>query len=206
MLEYPAYLVLGIGTEIGKTFLASSLCKKNPRIKAIKPVLSGFVDDNKSDSALLLNAMQMDINFSNLNSISPWRFEKPISPNFAGYVDYKKLLEFCKNKINLTIKSKTILLIEGAGGIMSPINNNKTFIDVAHDLDLPIILVTSNYLGSISHTLCALQLIKSKKLKLSKIILNNNNNPPISELEFINCINNFYNFEIQEIADFIKNS
>ena len=165
MLELPAYLVLGIGTEIGKTFLTCALCKRTPRIKAIKPVLSGFVNDNKSDSSLLLQAMNLEVNFLNLESISPWRFEKPISPNFAGYVDYQKLLEFCKNKINLSIKSQNVLLIEGAGGIMSPINNHKTFIDIAHDLDLPIILVTSNYLGSISHTLCALELIKSKKLK-----------------------------------------
>ena len=57
---------------------------------------------------------------------------------------------------------------------MSPINNSKTFKDLALNLDIEIILITSNFLGSLSQTLCAIEVIKKYHLKIHKIIVNNN--------------------------------
>lgn len=206
MLDLPTYLIVGIGTDIGKTYLTTNLCRQNKKIHAIKPVITGFSNDGKSDSALILEAMGLKNNKSNLDEISPWRFEKPISANFAGEIKYGDLLKFCSAKIEEKIKLQSTLLIEGAGGLMSPITAKKTFVNLAQDLDLPIILVTANYLGSISHTLCALEVIKNKKLKISYIVVNELNKGPISNSEFIKCLKNFSDCKIFELNNFVKKS
>ena len=56
MLEEKSYIVLAVGTDIGKTFLVENLCKKNSKYNAIKPIITGFINDNNSDSAKILNA------------------------------------------------------------------------------------------------------------------------------------------------------
>ncbi len=206
MLEDQAYIVLGVGTDIGKTFLVENLCKKNSKYHAIKPVITGFKKDGNSDSERILKALKIKINKSSLDAISPWRFKKPISPNFLGKICENEVTKFCIKNIEKSQKNQKILLIESAGGVMTPINNNFTFLDLAKNLNLPILLVTSNYLGAISHTLCSLEAIKSKNLIISKIIVNEHQTMPIKTLKFIDCLNNFCDYKIVSVKNFIKNS
>ena len=190
MLKDKSYIVLGVGTDIGKTFLVENLCQNNSKYYAIKPVITGFNNDGKSDSEKILNALKIKINSSSLDKISPYRFKKPISPNFLGNICENEIIKFCINNIENCQKNQKILLIESAGGVMTPINNNFTFLDLAKSLNLPILLVTSNYLGAISHTLCCLEAIKNKNLKISKIIVNEHQIMPIKTSKFIDCLNN----------------
>ena len=206
MLEEKSYIVLAIGTDIGKTFLVENLCKKNSNYFAIKPVITGFNGDGNSDSEKILTALRLQINKNNLDKISPWRFKKPVSPNFLAQISAEEIIKFCQKNIEKAQKDKKILLIESAGGVMTPINNNFTFLDLAQALKLPILLVTSNYLGAISHTLCSLESIKNKKLKISKIIVNEHQKMPIKTAKFIDCLNNFCEYEIMSMKNFIKNS
>jgi dethiobiotin synthetase len=206
MLEEQSYIVLAVGTDIGKTFLVENLCKKNPNYFAIKPVITGFNGDGTSDSERILKASGLQINKNNLDKISPWRFKKPISPNFLAQISQNEIIEFCLKNIEKAKKDKKILLIESAGGVMTPINNNFTFLDLAHALKLPILLVTSNYLGAISHTLCSLESIKNKNLKISKIIVNEHQIMPIKTIKFIDCLNNFCDYKVVSMKNFIKNS
>jgi len=201
-----SFIVLAIGTDIGKTFLVENLCKKNSKYTAIKPVITGFNKDGTSDSEKILNALNLKINKNNLDEISPWRFKKPISPNFITQISQDKIIEFCKKNIEKSKKKNQILLIESAGGVMTPINDNFTFLDLASVLKLPILLVTSNYLGAISHTLCCLESIKNKNLKISKIIVNEHQKMPIKTIKFIDCLKHFCNHEIVSMENFIKNS
>jgi dethiobiotin synthetase len=212
MFKNSVYLVLAIGTNIGKTHFVCLALKKNKKIKAIKPLISGFVkQDENSDTAKIINAMGLENNLKNIKKISPWRFKKPLSPNFAGKVDYNSLLEFCQNAIDNAKKDNVKLLIEGAGGVLSPITNNETFLDLASDLKLPIILITSNYLGALSHTISAIESILNRHLKLKFVILNDDCCGPISDKNFINCLKKFTqnqvcNFKIISIKNFIKKS
>jgi dethiobiotin synthetase len=206
MLKDKSYIVLGVGTDIGKTFLVENLCQNNSKYYAIKPVITGFNNDGKSDSEKILNALKIKINSSSLDKISPYRFKKPISPNFLGNICENEIIKFCINNIENCQKNQKILLIESAGGVMTPINNNFTFLDLAKSLNLPILLVTSNYLGAISHTLCCLEAIKNKNLKISKIIVNEHQIMPIKTSKFIDCLNNFCDYEIISMKNFIKNS
>lgn len=169
MLQKKNYLILAIGTDIGKTFLVENLCKVLPDVDAIKPIASGFrKGDKNSDTAKISAALGK----KNFDEITPWRFEKAVSPHLAGKINYSEVKKFCAAKISAAKKQNKFLLIEGAGGVMTPISDKKTFLDLAADLKIPVLLVSANYLGSISHTLCAIEALKSRKISVEKIIIN----------------------------------
>ncbi len=177
MLKSKIYFIAAIGTDSGKTFFVENICCKLRREKksvmAIKPIVSGFHDgDKNSDPAKILSALDLEISKKNLDLISPWRFEKAISPHLAGKINFEKVKNFCLEKISLAKKQKQFLFIEAAGGVMSPINDEKTFLDLAAELKIPLLLITENYLGSIGHTFCAIEALKSKKISIEKIIIN----------------------------------
>ncbi len=178
-VEHRQYLILGIGTDVGKTFLVQNLCKIfQNRIHVIKPVVSGHLDEDlNSDSAKILSSLGILISKKNLDSISPWRFKSAISPHLASKAEGKKISfsevkKFCSKKISIAEKQNKILLIEAAGGVMTPITDKKTFLDLAEELKIPVLLVSADYLGSISHTLCAVEALKSRKVLVEKIIVN----------------------------------
>ena len=179
MPKAQSYLILGIDTDIGKTFFTESLCKdlrkKKIAISAIKPIVSGFtMDDKNSDSVRILSALGRKISKETLDEISPWRFKEPVSPHLAGKINFSEVVKFCREKIAAAQKNNEFLFIEAAGGVMTPITDKKTFLDLAYALGIPTLLVSANYLGSISHTLCAANALQNKKVPLKKIILNEN--------------------------------
>ncbi|MFT6105818.1 MAG: dethiobiotin synthetase [Rickettsiales bacterium] len=176
------FFVTGTGTDIGKTFVLEKLSNKllleGKKINLIKPIISGFSgDDPNSDSAKILKILGKDLNEENLNKISPYRFDAPLSPNIAASIenkniDFEELVFFCQNRIAEARKNNYYLLIEGAGGVMTPIDNNKTFADLMFALKIPAILVTGNYLGTISHTLTAIKSLEVHGIEIAKIIFN----------------------------------
>ena len=158
--------ITSTGTNIGKTYLTNLLIQRammlNYRIKAIKPIISGFNINNldESDSGIILKALGK--NKSYLDKISPWRFETPLSPDMAANIakkeiNFKELISFCNSHI--ISKDEDILVIEGVGGTMVPINNKFTILDLMKSLDIPIILTIGSYLGTISHTLNAYEVL-----------------------------------------------
>ena len=169
-----SFLILGIGTEIGKTFLVENLCKKIPNSRAIKPVITGFDPKNFSisDSAKILSSMRVKVSLENIAEISPWRFSQPVAPCFAGKIDFFEVVKFCQNQIRIAKKSNCHFFIESAGGVMTPITYEHSFIDLAIALEIPVLLVAANYLGAISHTLTAVLALESKNIKISKILVN----------------------------------
>lgn len=205
MLKSKIYLILGIGTDIGKTFFIENLCRKIPTAKAIKPIASGCVDDDiNCDSAKILSAMNLELNKKNLDKISPWRFEMPASPHFAGKVNYEELLNFCTSEIDDAKKNDDFLFIESAGGVMSPINNEKTFLDLARDLKIPVILISANYLGAISHSLTAIEVLKKNNIFIEKIVLNENFISIVENIKIAKTISSFSQVEVTEMSKFFN--
>lgn len=182
ILKNKIYFIAGIGTDIGKTFLVEKICTKLQKEKiafnAVKPIISGFCDDDlQSDSAKILRILKKDFTKENFDEISPWRFKAAISPNLAALqenkeIDFLQVVNFCQEKIYEAIKLDQFLFIEAAGGVMTPITNDKTFLNLISELQVEVLLVSANYLGSISHSLCAVESLKSKGI-LPEIILVN---------------------------------
>ena len=177
-LKEKIYLIFAIGTDLGKTFFVENLLKNTKNSFAIKPIISGFDEgDLNSDSAKILQALNLQITADNFNWISPWRFKEPVSPHFAGEIsgkeiDFSQVVDFCKKNIEKAKANDSYLFIETAGGVMSPINYEKTFLDLASELKLPILLIGANYLGAISHILTAFNALKNSNNIVEKIIIN----------------------------------
>jgi len=180
------YFITATGTDSGKTFLTCALTwqlrLRGLRVQALKPVASGVTQDlQSSDAGQLLAAQEMPI--SSINQICPWRFCAPLSPDMAARKEgvlfsFDDLITFCN-----TPSDADIQLVEGVGGVMSPITDKHTLLDWMEALSIPTILVAGSYVGSISHTLSALQALHSRGLNVHCIILNESINSAANLLE-----------------------
>lgn len=176
----PAVFITATGTDIGKTFvtagLARHLCTHGRKVAVLKPVVSGFdiAALTASDSAALLEAAGQRPDLGTIESISPWRFAEPLSPDMAGRlegeaIDFPGLVAFCRAAIE---NADDVLLIEGIGGLMVPFTANKTVLDLIEALRLPSILVAGTYVGTLSHTLTALDVMARRGVGPSALVLN----------------------------------
>ena len=204
-------LVAAIDTDIGKTYLIEQIIKKFTNINVIKPIISGFnLEDKNNDLYKIIKNLNIEYNINNINKICPWRSSIAASPHIAikDQINYDKLVAFCNNNIRQSKKDCKNLLIESAGGIMSPINNDKTFINLANDLNIKLILLTSNFLGSLSQTLCAIYALRQYKLKIHRVVVNNlakGPNSMMSDDNFIEYITNYCKIKPIKIANYLKN-
>jgi dethiobiotin synthetase len=177
----PAFFVTATGTDIGKTFVSAGLIRhwraKGLMAQAFKPLVSGIDDADPagSDPAALLDAMGQDVTPTTLDAISPWRFRAPLAPNMAAAlegkaVDYAGLLTACRTRIaNATHNAP--LLVEGVGGLMAPVDDDRTVLDWLRALELPVLLVAGSYLGSISHTLTALTVLADRGQRVAGLVV-----------------------------------
>ncbi len=171
-------LISSVGTGVGKTLVTSILCHQLTQagrsVLAIKPVVSGFVpDDPDSDPSLILKSAGKSPDPEAIAAIAPWRFALPVSPHLAALregrtVVLDEVAAFCRDCARA---GRGILLIEGAGGIMSPLGTRCTVLDLAVSLGHPVVIVTGSYLGAISHTLTALAAVGSRGLSVRGVVV-----------------------------------
>ena len=167
------YFVTGIGTDVGKT-LVSAILVESLHADYWKPVQAGDLENT--------DTMKVQALVSNVRSqfhAEAYRLSKPMSPHAAAAID------------GITIELKNIsvpntsnpLVIEGAGGLMVPLNDQFLVIDLIAKLNTEVVLVSSNYLGSINHTLLTVAALKNKNIPIAGIIFNGS--PAITTEEFI---------------------
>jgi dethiobiotin synthetase len=175
-----AYFVTATGTDIGKTFITAGLIRHlrgaGQSVSALKPVVSGFdiATSALSDPGVLLNALDEQLTPEAFDRLSPWRFTAPLSPDMAAArenraIDFDAVVAYCREAI---AAHQGTLFIEGVGGVMVPLDARHTVLDWMAALKLPLILVAGSYLGTISHTLTALDALTHRKLKVAAIVIN----------------------------------
>ncbi|WP_316803547.1 dethiobiotin synthase [Pedobacter nototheniae] len=161
------YFITGIGTGIGKTLISAILTEK---LKADywKPIQSG--DLESSDS---LTVKSLISNTKTIIHPESYQLTQPLSPHLSAALDDVKIdLE------NITAPhTENNLIIEGAGGLMVPLNEDKLIVDLIKHLNVEVILVSQNYLGSINHTLLSINLLNQYGIKIRGIIFNGDENP-----------------------------
>ncbi len=153
------YVITGIGTEVGKT-VVSAIVAESLSATYWKPVQAG--DLASSDS---IKIMTYTSNVSVLQEA--FRLNSPMSPHAAAEKDGVKIsLE------DLQIpKVDGNLIIEGAGGLMVPINNDGLlYIDAFEKWELPVIVVSRHYLGSINHSLLTIEMLKNRGCQIEGIV------------------------------------
>ncbi|NII82827.1 MULTISPECIES: dethiobiotin synthase [unclassified Pedobacter] len=160
------YFITGIGTGIGKTLISAILTEK---LKADywKPIQSGDLDTSDS--------ITIDSLISNTQTVihpESYRLTQPLSPHLSARLDG---IEIDLNKINTPLTNNN-LIIEGAGGLMVPLNEKELIIDLIKKLEVEVILVSQNYLGSINHTLLSVNLLKQYEIPIKGIIFNGDEN------------------------------
>ena len=174
-----AYFITATGTDIGKTFVTAGLIRYlrglGQPLNALKPIVSGYDSSvvETSDPAVLLKALGRQVSADEVATIAPWRFRAPLSPDTAAAregrtIDFDELIAFSRKAI---AASTGMLFIEGVGGIMVPLDAKRTVLDWMAALDIPLILVVGGYLGAISHTLTALDVLAQRKLKIAAIVV-----------------------------------
>lgn len=172
--------VTGAGTELGKTHVACALLRVaralGSRVDALKPIASGLseADLEESDPGRLLAAMGRQATREAVEAMCPWRFTAPLAPPQAAALEGKELdpqaiAAFCRARV--AARGSDLLLIEGAGGLMSPIAERFTCLDLIAALDLPSLFVTGSYLGAVSHTLSGLELMRHKGLAVEALVI-----------------------------------
>lgn len=161
-----AFFVSGIGTGIGKTFVSAILTEA---LKADywKPVQAGF--ENGTDN---LTVRQLIGNPQTVIHPETYLLKLPASPHIAAReenirIDCGLILDQFKQ-----MKTNRPLIIEGAGGLLVPLNDSELMIDLAKKLDAKLILVSRNYLGSINHSLLTAESCRHRGLDVSGWVFN----------------------------------
>ncbi|WP_421795108.1 dethiobiotin synthase [Haliscomenobacter sp.] len=156
------YFVTGIGTEIGKT-IVSAILTEALHADYWKPIQSGDLDNSDS--------LKIQRWVSNPHTrIHPERFRlnMPLSPHASAAIDG---VEIKVRDFQLPDTSRP-LIVEGAGGLMVPLNHQESMLDLIQHLNLPVILVSRHYLGSINHTLLSLEVLRSRGIPLAGLLYN----------------------------------
>jgi dethiobiotin synthetase len=154
--------VTGIGTGIGKTLVSAILTEK---LKADywKPVQSGDLDN--SDTMKVRSLVKNTVSIFHPET---YRLTQPYSPHKSAALDG---LEINAQQFALP-QTDNNLIIEGAGGLMVPLNNSFLIINLIKQLNAEVVLVSQNYLGSINHTILSAQVLKQYQIPVAGIIFN----------------------------------
>lgn len=193
------FFVTASGTEVGKTLVATILCRQlratGRRVRAVKPVITGFDDAAPAgtDTALLLEAQGMEVTPQTIAAASPWRFRAPLSPDMAAQregrsLDLDALVDFCIVEAD---GDGDVLLIEGLGGVMVPLTDQCTVTDWIAELDAPAVLVTGSYLGSLSHTLTAAETLRVRGVSVTAVIVSQSPENPVPLAETAETLRRF---------------
>ncbi len=146
--------IAGTDTGVGKTVITKLLAK------------------HVSDSGLRV-AVQKWVETGVTKSPAVFKFKLPASPHLASRAEGKKInIARIISELKKASKASDIVIVEGTGGLMVPITEKKLLIDIVKDLDIPVLLVAANRLGSINHTLLSLEALKKRKMRIAGIVFN----------------------------------
>ncbi len=174
-----AIFITATGPDVGKTLVVASLIRHLQQIghavDVIKPIVCGYepAQAASSDLAQLIAALELPFSPETIERMAPWRFRAALPPELAAqyekrHIDFDDVVAYCKAAVE---QRRGVLLIEGVGGIMTPLDPNRTVLDVMMALRLPLILVTGSYRGALSHTLTALDSLFRRDMTLLATIV-----------------------------------
>lgn len=165
------YIITGIGTDVGKT-VVSAIVAEALQATYWKPVQAGDLENSDSIkiAGLTSNVTVLPEAFS---------LNEPMSPHAAAALDGVTILPE-----NLPLPSVDgNLIVEGAGGLLVPINSDGfLYADAFAQWNLPVIVVSRHYLGSINHTLMTIEVLKNRGIEIEGIIFVGNQHPTTEEV------------------------
>lgn len=163
-----AYFITATGTDLGKTWLTAGIlaaCRaRGVPARALKPVMSGYDPARHAESDIAKVGAGR----------TAWTYAAPLSPDLAAAkegktIDFAALVGWCRDEI---ARNDGLLLIEGIGGAMVPLDARHTVRDWIAALDIPTLLVCGTHLGALSHTLTTLAALREVGIVPERLIVN----------------------------------
>ncbi len=177
--------ITGTDTGVGKTYVAGlvarQLVSEGRKVGVYKPVASGCRrqdDEVISEDALVL--WESAGRPGDLEQVCPQRFLAPVAPPAAAQTEGKTVdPELLRSGLSYWVERSEIVLVEGVGGLFSPISQQDLVADLAADFGFPLLIVSRNALGTINHTLLTVAAARSfrRPLQVAGIVLNHPNLP-----------------------------
>lgn len=164
--------ITGIGTDVGKT-VASAILAEALKADYWKPVQAGSLDNTDSNVVRRIISNSVSVVHS-----ETYRLTQPMSPHAAAKIDGITI----RLKDFKSPETQNTLIIEGAGGILVPLSDNKLVIDLIEKLKAEVVIIISNYLGSINHSLLTIECALKRNLRIAGIIFNGEPNAASEEI------------------------
>jgi len=170
-----SYFVTGTDTDVGKTLISCALlhgfAALGKRVVGMKPIAAGLNADGQHDDVLQLRATSNVP--ASIEQVNPYRFAPAIAPHLAAQlagvnIDLARIVE----SYSVLAKQADVVIVEGAGGFLVPMNDSQDSGDLARQLGLPIILVVGMRLGCLNHGLLTTEAIVARGLVLAGWVAN----------------------------------
>jgi dethiobiotin synthase len=191
IMKFPKeFFVTGTDTGIGKT-LVSGMLMSALDATYWKPIQAGL--DEETDTEFIQRVSEAEE-----SRIIPerYRLETPMSPHAAADIDGVKI---SLNNFELPEYKTEHLIVEGAGGLIVPINWSDTVLDVIKSLKLPVLLVSRSSLGTLNHTLLSLEALRNRGIEVFAVVLNGEKHP--SNKETIEKFGEVPVFEVEPLRE-----
>jgi dethiobiotin synthase len=162
-MSFSRFFITGTDTGVGKTVVSALLCSVLDAIYW-KPIQTGVRQGTDSKTVMRLAKLSRD-------RVLPeaYRFSPPVSPHVAAFRAGVHIS--LRNIRRPRLAAPGNLIVEGAGGVLVPINNTQFMTDLMRHLNLPVLLVTRTSLGTINHTLLSLAALRNAKLNIQGVIM-----------------------------------
>lgn len=169
------YFVTGTDTGVGKTLICCSLlhafAARNNSVVGMKPVAAGCDEDSLNDDVKELRKASNIL--ASLGQINPYCFLHPIAPHIAAQnsgvpINLERILE----SYNELASQADVVIVEGAGGLLVPLNESQDIADLVETLGIPVIVVIGIRLGCLNHALLTQYAINKRRLKFAGWIAN----------------------------------
>jgi len=161
------FFISGIGTDVGKTVI-SAILTEALQADYWKPIQSGDLENSDT-----IKVKSLVSNTKSIFHPEAYRFPQPLSPHAAAF---QVGIEISLNKISFP-NTQNNLIIEGAGGLFVPLNAQELILHLIQRLNVPVVLVSANYLGSINHTLLSVEALQARHIPIAGIIFNGEPTP-----------------------------
>jgi dethiobiotin synthetase len=176
--QIPGLFITGTDTGVGKTLVAAAIAnwfsRRGARTAVCKPMATGCVRRREglvSEDAEFL-AHHADAKFS-LNTICPQRFAEPLAPAIAAERAKQKIeWNAIDSAIQMMCRQSDVLIVEGIGGILVPVDRQLTVVDMARWLGLPAVVVARAGLGTINHTLLTIAALRQASVPVAGVVIN----------------------------------
>lgn len=193
--------VAGAGTDVGKTYVAALLVRRlraaGRPVVAVKPVASGVPAWNApafaaSDTGVLLAAQGLALTQANADGCSPWRYAAAVAPDAAAALEGRTLalaeLVAFHAHVRARAPADATVVVEGVGGLMSPVASDALGLHWLQALGCPALLVAGSYLGAISHALTARETLRAHGVACVGLVVSESAGSPVGAVRTAEAI------------------